>query len=88
MYAHTYVIVGALVGFTNIGEVNSHLADFERSLEGEQVEDKLADHMLVLMVRGLFTVLQFPYAQFPCTDLSGEHMYDPFWVVWRGVGSG
>lgn len=48
-------------------------------MEGEDNEDKLADHMLVFMVRGLFNSLQFPYAQFPCCDLSGERMYDVFW---------
>jgi len=68
-----------LIGFTNLGEIDSHLAAFEKSLEGESTEVKLADHMLVLMVRGLFNNLQFPYAQFPCCDLSGEQMYDPFW---------
>jgi hypothetical protein len=36
-----------MIGFTNIGTVNSHLAAFERSLEEEQM---LADHMLVLRV--------------------------------------
>lgn len=35
--------------------------------------------MLVLKVRGLFTHMQFPYAQFPCTALSGDMMFDPFW---------
>jgi hypothetical protein len=68
-----------MIGFTNIGEVNSHLAAFEREVEGDYTGEKLADHMLVLMVRGLFSTLQFPYAQFPCTDLSGEQMYEPFW---------
>ncbi len=71
--------IGSLIGFTNIGDVNSHLAAFERSLQGEEAEDQLADHMLVLMVRGLFTTLEFPYVQFPCTNLSGEQMYHPFW---------
>ena len=28
------------------------------------------------MVRGLFTPLQFPYAQFP---ISNDLMYEPFW---------
>ena len=31
----------------------------------------LAHSMVVIMVRGLFSRLEFPYAQFPCTDLSG-----------------
>lgn len=68
--------IGALVGFTNIGDVNSHLTEYEQSMkEQEQIEDKLANSMLVLMVRGLFNKLQFAYAQFPCTELSGEQSY-------------
>ena len=35
--------------------------------------------MLVFMVRGLFTKLKFPYAQFPCVALAGEQMFLPFW---------
>ena len=49
-----------------------------KTIEGKQVEEKLADHMLVLMVKGLFTTLD-PYVQFPCCGLSGDQMYDPFW---------
>ena len=32
-----------------------------------------------MLVKGLFNCLSFPYAQFPCTVLSGELMYDPVW---------
>ena len=35
--------------------------------------------MLVFLVRGLFSNLKFLYAQFPCTALSGNQMYQPFW---------
>ena len=35
--------------------------------------------MLVFMVRGLFSKLQFAYVQFPAHDLSGELLYEPFW---------
>jgi len=35
--------------------------------------------MLVLMVRGLFSKLRFPYAQFPCAALCGDQFYDIFW---------
>lgn len=35
--------------------------------------------MLVLFVRGFFSKLHFAYAQFPCTSVSGDKMYDPFW---------
>ena len=36
------------------------------------------------MVKGLFTSLKFPYVHFPCVDISGEMLFDPFWkAVYR-----
>ncbi len=67
------------MGYTNLGDVNTHLQEFEQSLEKEDVQEPLANSMLVLMVRGLFSKLQFPYAQFPCTSVSGDQFYDIFW---------
>ena len=77
MYEHIYV--GSLIGFTNIGDVNGHLLEFERSLNDLEVEDRLAESMLVIMVRGLFSKVEFPYVQFPCVELSGDQMYEPLW---------
>ena len=72
--------VGKMIGFVNLGEVNAHLLTFERSLEDDQHKrQKLANSMMVFMVRGLFSHLQFPYAQFPCAALSGDLLFDPFW---------
>ena len=77
MYMYTYILPAsdtipcALNGYTHYGDVNSHLARYEKEL-GEQGErDTLATSVLVIMVRGLFTHLKFPYVQFPCTDISG-----------------
>ena len=41
-------------------------------------ETRLAKTIFVFMVRGLFTQLEFQYAQFPCTDISGELLFAPF----------
>lgn len=38
---------------------------------------KIAKTMLVLLVRGLCTGLQFPYAQFACKNLKAADMYRP-----------
>jgi len=35
--------------------------------------------MMVFMVRGLFSKLQFAYAQFPCASVTGDLLYAPFW---------
>lgn len=75
-----FVFVGAIVGFCNLGDVTSHLIALEKQERSESpCEEGLANSMLVLLVRGLFSNLLFPYAQFPCTALSGEQMYDPVW---------
>ena len=63
---------GALNGFTDIGDINSHIATYENQLSGEEIAKPLATSMLVMMVIGLFSKLKFPYAQFPCTELSGK----------------
>lgn len=70
---------GALIGFANLGDINHHLQQFEQSLQGDNIAEQLAKSMLVLMVRGLFTKLQFPYAQFPCVTLVGHHIFNLFW---------
>ena len=68
------------VGFTDIGDINSHLLAFQQSLEDDESKSTpLANSMLVFLVRGLFSNLKFPYAQFACTALSGDQMYFPFW---------
>ncbi|KAL5471612.1 hypothetical protein EMCRGX_G029743 [Ephydatia muelleri] len=76
---------GEMVGFTNLGSINNHLADFEKSVvSGHDSSPSLAKTMAVFMVRGLFTSLQFPYVHFACTNLCGDQMYDPLWeAIWR-----
>ncbi len=72
--------IGAIIGFANIGDINSHLLAFERSVNNDMDKTTpLANSMLVLLVRGLFSKLQFPYVQFPSTSLAGDQMFEPFW---------
>ena len=77
---------GALIGFSNIGDTNEHLLQFEQMLEGGETtrDAPLAKTMFVFMVRGLLTTLEFPYVQFPCAIISGDLLFDPFWeAVYR-----
>ncbi len=55
-----------LLGFVNLGDVNDDLQALERRLNNP-VDPSIciATHMLTLMVRGIFTKLEFPYANFP-----------------------
>lgn len=70
---------GKLVGFVNLGDMNNCLLDCESSLTGCVTDRQLAKSMLVLIVRGLFAHLNFPYAQFACHTLTGKLLVDPVW---------
>ena len=72
---------GALIGFTNLGDINEHLLKFERTIESDDQHDdqQLAKTMLVFMVRGLFSNLQYPYVQFACNSVTGDQLFSLFW---------
>ena len=78
---------GAMIGFENLGDINDQLVQFEKSVTEDKplAAPQLAKTMMVFMVRGLFSSLQFAYAQFPCAELTGELLYDPFWEAIRRV---
>ena len=69
---------GELLGYINLGETNNQLLDLERLVSDDQNQE-LASSIIVIMVRGLFTRLCFPYAQFSASTLSGDLLYDPIW---------
>ena len=48
-------------------------------------EPQLAKSMMIFMVQGLFTRLQFHYAQFPFANLSREQLFEPFWEAVRRI---
>ena len=53
-----------IIGFVNLCNVNNQLFEFELSQTGES-QPHVATLMLVFMVRGLFSRLEFPYGQIP-----------------------
>ena len=62
-----------LVGFIDLDNV---LTDFERQCNNpENVGDAVATHVLTFMVRGLFTSLEFPYAQFPTKGATADFLF-------------
>jgi len=75
---------GELVGFVNLGDINTQLLHFQKDVEGERDNGTpaLAKTMFVIMVRGLFIRLNFPYVQFPCTSMSVDLLFD---LVWEAV---
>lgn len=78
---------GRLVGFVDLGSLNSDLAALEKALSrdtGITAEPpELAQSMLVLMARRVIKPsCTFPIAQFPTSSLSGEKLYP---IVWDAI---
>ena len=63
----------------DLGSVNKHLLEFERSVLETEKPRELAKTMMCFMVRGLFTPLRFLYTQFPCCKVTGELLFHRFW---------
>lgn len=72
---------GELVGFVNLGDLNTHLLALEKSMSSSPNESSevLVSTVMAFMVKGLFSCLEFPYAHFPCRNLTGDLMFEPFW---------
>ena len=75
-----------IIRFVDVGTINNTLQLYERILKDDTQQPKpiIAKHMLVFMVRGLFVNnIQFPYAQYPTTDLSADVLFPLVWDVVR-----
>ena len=73
-----------VVGFVDVGDFNNQIAELEKECSSSEFgpRESIATHMLVLMVRGIFTKLEFPYAHFLTKDLSGEQIFS---IVWEAI---
>lgn len=77
---------GELIGFTNIGDINEQLSAFEKAcMSDSPPQPQLATHMLVFMVSGILSDLQFPYAQFPTTSITADQLYSLVWGCVRRI---
>jgi len=67
---------GSLVGYSDLGEVNNLLSDYEDHFNRTGAAPRpLSKCMLVFMIRGLFTSLKFPYVQFPTVNTKGADIF-------------
>ena len=75
---------GALIGFSDLGGVIQQIDDYERSLSNDVPHTRpIAKTMFVMMVRGIFCNINFPYAQFPVASAKAE---DIFPLLWKTIG--
>ena len=68
-----------MVGFTGMGNMSDEFKTFQEKLEREQSPDKLdrelAPHVIVYMVRGIFSNLSYRFAFFASTGFTGSQLY-------------
>jgi len=61
-----------------MGDIDKHLLKYEKVLNNpyDTSSRPLAKTMMTFMVKGLFTDLQFPYAFFPCCEVSNDLLWE------------
>ena len=69
---------GKVVGFVDLGDINNELMQLEKGTE----HPPIATHVLVLMIRGLFFKLEFPYAHFATEGASADTLYP---IIWEAI---
>ena len=74
---------GNVIGWIDLGDFNNEIAAMEREAHSPTV----ATHMLLFMVRGIFSSLQFPLAQFPTDKLNSVQLFNMVWDAVRNVES-
>lgn len=80
--------LGKIVGFVDLGSVNSDLKAMEASFSQEtaHTHTEMASSMLVVMVRSIMKPsFSFPIAQYPTATLSGQKLYPLAWEVIEAV---
>lgn len=71
-----------LIGFLNIGEVNAQLDKVSEDLHSNSSGKDIASHMLLFMIRGMFSNLEFPYAHFATRGITADSLFP---LVWEAV---
>ena len=80
---------GALIGFSDLSGVIQQIDDYERSLSDVPHTRPIAKTMFVMMVRGIFCNINFPYAQFPVASAKAEDFFPycgKLLVAWSLLG--
>lgn len=75
---------GQIRGFTEVGDINEELTEFDRSFNRKNLKPKdLATHVICLMVGGLLKRFTFPLAYFSTAGFNSDQLYP---IVWKAIG--
>ena len=66
----------------NLGDVNNQLDKFEREASDAVKQPEVANHILAIMVRGIFIHLRFLYAHFPTKSVHADYLFS---IVWEAI---
>ena len=74
---------GGVVGFTSLGSINDELLRLEHDCQGDSMlPASIAKQLLVVMVRGIFFKLEFPYAHFASRGVTADLLFP---IVWEAI---
>ena len=71
-----------LIGFTELGDINEELNEFERSFEGGKKPKAFATHVICFMARGLVKRFNYPVGYFASCGFDSDQLYP---IVWEAV---
>ena len=73
---------GTVIGFVNVGEINNELHAMEQKFKEDGSHTPVANHLLVLMVRGIFFKFDFPFAHFGTASITADQLFP---IIWEGI---
>ena len=71
----------SLIEFTNVGDVSDMMDKIEQE-DNNKLHCNVSSHMLLFMVRGMCSTLEFPYAHFATRGITADSLYP---IVWEAV---
>lgn len=78
---------GCMIGCVNLGSINDELQQVADENSQEMKHSRVADHILTVLVRGLFFKLEFPLAHYPSRGVTSYELFPIVWEVVRLVES-
>lgn len=76
---------GRIIGFTDLGEINTELDKFGskiKNIDKEESSPDIATHVLAFMARGMFKRFNYPIAYFASRGYDSDQLYP---IVWESV---
>lgn len=78
-------LTGGMIGFVNLGSINDQLRQAAEEDAQKTKHPPVADHILAVMVRGLFFKFEFPLAHYPSLGVTSSELLPIVWEVVRFV---